>query len=147
MLQTFVNFSLQIGLKLYNKKMFLLKRTRFANCTELKHDIQRFTSEHFKFSQICKVDYTDIPSVKITKLFTFKIVKMQSRNSNQYKVVFTRSLNLALIARLQINIMFHQAGKWCFTLNLLAYSQKPVIRHISKQFNEFIPQSWKMRIR
>ncbi|CAL6097412.1 Hypothetical_protein [Hexamita inflata] len=88
-----VNFSLQIGLEIQNKKIFSIKRILFANCTKSKHDIQRMpeiTSEHFKFSLICKVDYTNILQLlKSTKLFTFKIVKIPSRKSNQYKVVFT----------------------------------------------------------
>ncbi|CAL6067538.1 Hypothetical_protein [Hexamita inflata] len=83
--------------------------------------------------------------LKSTILFTFKIVKIPSRKSNQYKVVFTEisesSFNCSFIDQYYVP----QAEKWCFTLNLLAQSQKPAIRHISKQFNEFIPQNQKWR--
>ncbi|CAL6073676.1 Hypothetical_protein [Hexamita inflata] len=78
--------------------MFLIKRKLFANCTESKHDIQRMpeiTSELFKLSQICKVDYRVIPSV--TKKYQIVHVQKSGSSEDPEKAILQNRLHCDLV--------------------------------------------------
>ncbi|CAL6019529.1 Hypothetical_protein [Hexamita inflata] len=73
--------------------------------------------------------------LKSTERLWFKIVKITSqRKSNHHKVVFTViNESLAFIGHKEIDIGISQVEKRIVEQNLLEYSQKAAIRHISKQ--------------